>query len=197
MKEKEFLEWFENHKLNLNGWEVYVRNQLISKDNRSYISISCDFVDGIWKVLEDGPDDKSSHPPFLVYESENEDKIFDDLKQYLEAQDYFNNYYEIENVKKFIEKIQNENFSMGVKLVVNNKVLFTNKVLSSDVTYCCNKENDEWLIYDEGPEDRSEPKGKYILFRSKDEEMAFDFFFKRLKKEERIYNRRLQKRSEQ
>ena len=78
MKEKEFLEWFENHKLNLNGWEVYVRNQLISKDNRSYISISCDFENGIWKVLEDGPDDKSCHPPFLVYESENEDKIFDE-----------------------------------------------------------------------------------------------------------------------
>lgn len=94
--------------------------------------------------------------------------------------------------KELIEKIQNDTFSIGVKLIINNN--YTNKVLTSSVIFCCNKVNNEWLIYDEGPEDRSDLNDKYFYFKSNKEEKAIDFFFNRILREDRIYARKLQKK---
>ena len=96
--------------------------------------------------------------------------------------------------KELIEKIQNDTFSIGVKHIINNNTYYTNKVLTSSVIFCCNKVNNEWLIYDEGPEDRSDLNDKYFYFKSNKEEEAIDFFFNRILREDRIYARKLQKK---
>lgn len=93
MKKNEFLEWFDNQKLNLNGYNVIVSNQLISKENTSPIVINCEYIESIWKISKQGPDDRTGGNSQLVYESNSEDTIFDNLKQYLEDMDYVNNYY--------------------------------------------------------------------------------------------------------
>lgn len=93
MKKNEFLEWFDNHELNLNGYKVIVSNQLISKENTSPIVINCEYIESIWKISKQGPDDRTGCNSQLVYESNSEDTIFDNLKQYLEDMDYVNNYY--------------------------------------------------------------------------------------------------------
>lgn len=98
--------------------------------------------------------------------------------------------------KELIEKIQNTTFNIGVKLIINNEVYFTNKLPSSNVIHCCNKLNNEWLIYDEGPDDKSETGDKYIYFRSYNEDEAIEFFFNRIMREDRIYTRRLLKKTQ-
>ena len=96
--------------------------------------------------------------------------------------------------KELIERIQNYTFNIGVTLIINNNTYYTNRELTSSVIYCCNKVNDEWLIYDEGPEDKSDMNDKYFYFKSNIEDEAIDFFFNRLMREDRIYARRLQKK---
>lgn len=96
--------------------------------------------------------------------------------------------------KELIEKIQNYTFNIGVTLIINNNTYYTNRELTSSVIYCCNKVNNEWLIYDEGPEDKSDMNDKYFYFKSNIEDEAIDFFFNRLMREDRIYTRRLQKK---
>lgn len=93
MKKNEFLEWFNNQELNLNGYNVIVSNQLISKDNSSAIAINSDFIANSWKIFKQGPDDRTGGNSQLVFESNTEDTIFDNLKQYLEDMDFVNNYY--------------------------------------------------------------------------------------------------------
>jgi len=96
--------------------------------------------------------------------------------------------------KELIERIQNYTFNIGVTLIINNNTYYTNRELTSSVIYCCNKVNNEWLIYDEGPEDKSDMNDKYFYFKSNIEDEAIDFFFNRLMREDRIYTRRLQKK---
>ena len=91
---------------------------------------------------------------------------------------------------ELIERIQNYTFNIGVTLVINNKTYYTNKAVTSSVIYCCNKVNNEWLIYDEGPEDKADMNDKYFYFKSNIEDEAIDFFFNRLMREDRIYTRR-------
>lgn len=93
MKKNDFLEWFENQELNLNGYNVIVSNQLISKENTSPIAINCEFTAGIWKIFKQGPDDRTAGNSQLVFESNSEDTIFDNLKQYLEDMAFVNDYY--------------------------------------------------------------------------------------------------------
>ena len=96
--------------------------------------------------------------------------------------------------KELIDKIKNNTFTIGVTLIINNNTYYTNRELTSSVIYCCNKVNNEWLIYDEGPEDKSDMNDKYFYFKSNIEDEAIDFFFNRLMREDRIYTRRLQKK---
>ena len=96
--------------------------------------------------------------------------------------------------EELIERIQNYTFNIGVTLNINNNTYYTNKVLTSNVIYCCTKVNNEWLIYDEGPEDKSDLNEKYYYFKSNIEDEAIDFFFNRIIREDRIYAKGLQKR---
>lgn len=79
--------------------------------------------------------------------------------------------------KELIERIENYTFNIGVTLIINNNTYYTNRELTSSVIYCCNKVNNEWLIYDEEPDDKSETGDKYIYFRSYNEDEAIEFFF--------------------
>ena len=115
--------------------------------------------------------------------------LFQSLQTLLKVQNGF-----LMKEKELIEKIKKNNFSIGVTLNINNNTYYTNKVLTSNVIYCCTKVNNEWLIYDEGPEDKSDLNEKYYYFKSNIEDEAIDFFFNRIMREDRIYAKRLQKR---
>lgn len=67
MKKNEFLEWFGNQELNLNGYKVIVSNQLISKENTSPIVINCEHIESIWKISKQGTDDRTGGNSQLVY----------------------------------------------------------------------------------------------------------------------------------
>ena len=115
--------------------------------------------------------------------------LFQSLQTLLKVQNGF-----LMKEKELIEKIKKNNFSIGVTLNINNNTYYTNKVLTSNVIYCCTKVNNEWLIYDEGPEDKSDLNEKYYYFKSNIEDEAIDFFFNRIMREDRIYAKRVQKR---
>ncbi len=94
MKKNDFLNWFSDQNLNLQGWGVIVQDKKISKGDYSSVSIDCTCENSIWKIMKKGPDDRTSGSSELLFESKNEEQIFNDLKKYLEDMDYLNNYYE-------------------------------------------------------------------------------------------------------
>lgn len=93
MKENDFITWFSAQTLNLQGYVLIVKDKKISKDNYSSVSIDCTFENGIWRIIKKGPEDKTCGSSELLFESREEDQIFEDLKKYLEDMDYINNYY--------------------------------------------------------------------------------------------------------
>lgn len=91
MKKEEFITWMNKQKLNLNGNEFFLEEGLLSKKNYSSVLFKCECKNNIWYLNKIGPDDRTSGSLEEILKEKSEESFFEQVKNYLEDEDYVNN----------------------------------------------------------------------------------------------------------